>query len=180
MKNKEKFADKILEIVCKGEKVAVRNGRPIPCREIDDCIQCKIQPYDSRSCGEHLAKWAEKEYMQETNCTKCEFCEKDPLSKKWICCYWKSENLAHIRNSDDEICDYFKEKMSEKKKLRESEKTIEKMANCIVERLNKRCEKDCKMCKNSVEIHEQLRALNTIRRQKKENRRNSGRIKDNK
>lgn len=61
MKNKEKFAKEILEIVCAGETVTLYDGRPVPCSDIC-CSVCDLAPCSNRAIK--LAEWAEQEHIE--------------------------------------------------------------------------------------------------------------------
>lgn len=66
MKNKEKYAKEIIEIVCDGRILGVNKvtGKPIVCGNIS-CEECLR--YDGRStcAGEVLREWAESEYIEK-------------------------------------------------------------------------------------------------------------------
>ena len=62
MKNREKFAEQILDIICAGGDVGVINGVPVKCTDCDACTKCSL--LDPRSgCREKLASWANSEYV---------------------------------------------------------------------------------------------------------------------
>lgn len=66
MKNKEKYAKEIIEIVCDGRILGVNKvtGKPIVCGNIS-CEECLR--YDGRNtcAGEVLREWAESEYIEK-------------------------------------------------------------------------------------------------------------------
>ena len=64
MKNKEKFAKEIVEIVCNESDVAVdrATGKPVSCNGIS-CIDCAL--YSNNECYEELKKWAESECIEK-------------------------------------------------------------------------------------------------------------------
>ena len=61
MKNKEKYAEQIIDIACAGGTIAVRqkNGHVVPCEytNCDDCL------FKNSNCGEKIQEWAESEYI---------------------------------------------------------------------------------------------------------------------
>lgn len=63
MKNKEKFAKEIVEIVCDGSDVAVdkANGKPVHCENIG-CLDCM---FNEKTCSTALKEWAESEYIEK-------------------------------------------------------------------------------------------------------------------
>ena len=65
MKNKEKFAMKIVEIICSGERIAVNKetARPVVCN-VFECDKCMF--YLENKCKSKLLKeWAESEYIEK-------------------------------------------------------------------------------------------------------------------
>ena len=77
MKNKEKFAKEILDIVCKGNNVAldISTGSLYACEDFS-CGKCYFHPDNypngTASCRENFAHWANSEYKE-----KKEFSEAD-------------------------------------------------------------------------------------------------------
>jgi hypothetical protein len=65
MKNREKFKDEIINIVCNGGNLAVDKEKytPIPCIKIE-CNRCLF--YDDGCRIGKLKEWAEKEYKDTT------------------------------------------------------------------------------------------------------------------
>lgn len=63
MKNKEKFAKEIVEIVCSRDSIAIikKSGRIVPC-EGTRCSLCLFHDYD---CKEKTREWAESEYIEK-------------------------------------------------------------------------------------------------------------------
>lgn len=63
MKNKEKFKDKIVDIVCKGGNIAVDNisYEPVDCNSIE-CSACLF--YGSGECSDTLIEWGRREYKK--------------------------------------------------------------------------------------------------------------------
>lgn len=61
MLNREKFAKEILNIACKGDKIAICNGKLTACDDTH-CINCDFRrPSD---CNEKTLKWANSEYVE--------------------------------------------------------------------------------------------------------------------
>lgn len=64
MKNREKFAEQLIDIALQRNKIAVNltSGEPVACREIK-CSECL---FGGRNCEVSLREWAEKEYEEQT------------------------------------------------------------------------------------------------------------------
>lgn len=65
MTNREKFAEKILDIACNGNWMAVNKAtlEPIKCQELpcEDCLFCVLD----KGCGRsEMKKWANSEYVE--------------------------------------------------------------------------------------------------------------------
>lgn len=69
MKNREKYAEEILDIVCRGEGFAMRKDdkRLTACNEIS-CIDCCFN--SDEGCDEATYKWAESEYIEPAKISK--------------------------------------------------------------------------------------------------------------
>lgn len=61
MTNREKYAKEILDIVCEGNNVAVKNGVPCVCENIE-CRECDLS--GGYSCNAKFAKWCNSEYVE--------------------------------------------------------------------------------------------------------------------
>lgn len=63
MKNKEKFAKEIVEIVIDGSDIAVdkATGKPVHCEN----IRCPDCMFDEKICSTALKEWAESEYIEK-------------------------------------------------------------------------------------------------------------------
>lgn len=63
MKNKEKFKDEIIDIVCEGHTLTLSHGKPEGC-ELINCSRCDLSPCGRDGGGrkEGMKKWAEQEY----------------------------------------------------------------------------------------------------------------------
>lgn len=65
MLNKEKYANKIVEIACNGDVIGMLNGILCPCGTIKRCKQCDF--YDKEHgmlCAETIRNWANSEYKE--------------------------------------------------------------------------------------------------------------------
>ena len=63
MLNKEKYAKKILEIACNGNRIGMRNSVPCPCNTINKCVQCDF--YNKNiPCEQFIKEWANSEYKE--------------------------------------------------------------------------------------------------------------------
>lgn len=67
MKNKEKYAKKIVEIACEGHKLAVskETGKPVQCATIMNCSKCALNGRNYSSCVDNRKEWAESEYIEK-------------------------------------------------------------------------------------------------------------------
>lgn len=65
MTNREKFAEKILDIACNGSKIAVNKAtlEPIACYELE-CKDCLFNTHSYGYCGDKTEKWANSEYVE--------------------------------------------------------------------------------------------------------------------
>nr|DAU48353.1 MAG TPA: hypothetical protein [Bacteriophage sp.] len=65
MTNREKFAEKILDIACSGSKLAVDEAtlEPIACLKLE-CKHCLFNAHGSGCCGDNADKWANSEYVE--------------------------------------------------------------------------------------------------------------------
>lgn len=67
MKNKEKYASKIIEIACSRNELAVSEatGEPIECNNTT-CKECLLHEKNGEECSvEYLREWAESEYIEQ-------------------------------------------------------------------------------------------------------------------
>lgn len=65
MLNKEKFAEEIIDIACRGKHMAVVNGKPTTCYDIIDCKECIFYNNNNRRCNNNAIKeWANSEYVE--------------------------------------------------------------------------------------------------------------------
>lgn len=65
MTNREKFAEKILDIACSNDTIAVDKVtlEPIACGR-SECKDCLFNVSDVMSCGSKRIKWANSEYVE--------------------------------------------------------------------------------------------------------------------
>jgi hypothetical protein len=65
MTNREKFAEKILDIACNGSKIAVNKAtlEPIACYELE-CKDCLFNTHSYVYCGDKTEKWANSKYVE--------------------------------------------------------------------------------------------------------------------
>lgn len=63
MKNKEKYAEEIIEVACNGGSIAVTKK----CRRIVQCsdVLCNECLFCSANCKERVREWAESEYIEK-------------------------------------------------------------------------------------------------------------------
>ena len=93
MKNREKYAEQILDIACNGDRLAIRKSdkRLVPCSEIG-CTDCIFGFY---TCEEAIREWAESEYIEPVRISK-----RDKVFLDYLGDYvWQeiaTENYMHI------------------------------------------------------------------------------------
>lgn len=65
MKNKEKYAKKIVDIVCEYGCFGVdkHTGRPVSCYDLC-CGKCLLNEMNSRNCCDSRHEWSESEYVE--------------------------------------------------------------------------------------------------------------------
>ena len=65
MTNKEKFAEKILDVACSSGRIAVSKAtlEPTTCFKLE-CKDCLFNFRDGGSCGDARKKWANSEYVE--------------------------------------------------------------------------------------------------------------------
>ena len=84
MKNKEKYAMKIVEIACDGKSVAVdkRTGKVVSC----DCITCGNCLFDGKhGCNSRRREWAESEYVKPFVISKSDRMFLDYIKEEYKC-----------------------------------------------------------------------------------------------
>lgn len=81
MKNKEKYAKEIVDIVCEGGHIAVikKSGR------ITTCVntECNLCLFRDGSCRKKLREWAESEYIEKVVISKKDRVFLDCLKKEY-------------------------------------------------------------------------------------------------
>lgn len=87
MTNREKYAKKILDIVCAGKRIAVKNGVPCDC-SATDCGECDLS-YGYGPCSGELVEWCNSEYIEPpVDWSKVPvdtpILVRDSKNKKWI------------------------------------------------------------------------------------------------
>lgn len=65
MKNKEKYAEQIVDIVCEDVSFGVdkRTGSPASCRELH-CGKCLLNEMNRYACYDSRKEWADSEYVE--------------------------------------------------------------------------------------------------------------------
>lgn len=62
MKNREKFADKIIDFACNSnDSIAVDNQGEVVSCNMTDCKNCK---FNTKNCKIYIKKWLEEEYVE--------------------------------------------------------------------------------------------------------------------
>ena len=71
MTNGEKYRDELLEIQKFGESVALLNGKPVACRDIENCVGCDLE---HKNCGTLFwIKWMLSEYQEPPTINQAEY-----------------------------------------------------------------------------------------------------------
>ena len=60
MLNRDKYAKEILDIACKGDKIAICNGKVTSCED----LLCKDCDFGYSDCNEKILNWANSEYVE--------------------------------------------------------------------------------------------------------------------
>lgn len=65
MTNREKFAEKILDVACSGNRLAVNKAtlKPVTCKGLE-CGDCLFYTRGIDHCGDKAEKWANSEYVE--------------------------------------------------------------------------------------------------------------------
>lgn len=63
MTNREKFGEKVLDIMCDGGGLALKNGRPASCNGIR-CADCELEKYNCSLT--YFYDWLNAEYVEPT------------------------------------------------------------------------------------------------------------------
>lgn len=92
MKNKEKYRDEIFEIAVSGDRVAVRNGKPVKCSTVS-CGDCDLCGFDG-NCKKATNNWMESEDVDWSKVpVDTKILVRDTDDEKWMPKYFaKYEN----------------------------------------------------------------------------------------
>ena len=65
MTNREKYAERILDIACSGTRIAVKKNvmEPVPCSDIS-CKYCYLRLKKGSRCDDACKEWCESEYKE--------------------------------------------------------------------------------------------------------------------
>lgn len=65
MTNREKYAERILDIACSGTRIAVKKNvmEPVPCSDIS-CKYCYLRLKKGSRCDDACKEWCESEYEE--------------------------------------------------------------------------------------------------------------------
>lgn len=65
MTNREKFAEKILDVACSGSRLAANKStlEPTACNGLK-CRDCLFNSHDFGNCEDEASKWADSEYVE--------------------------------------------------------------------------------------------------------------------
>ena len=64
MTNRERYAEDILDIVCTGKNIAMRNGELLPCDGNIRCSECDFYSGELQDCAK-IEEWANAEYKEK-------------------------------------------------------------------------------------------------------------------
>ena len=94
MKNREKYADKIIDIAVRS-KLALEDGKPVPCIEVR-CKDCDFVNHDV--CKRKLYEWLDSEYVEPpVDWSKVEV-DTPILVKNYRAEIWKRRYFAKYEN----------------------------------------------------------------------------------
>lgn len=106
MKNKEKYAMKIVEIACDGKSVAVdkRTGKFDSC----DCIICSNCLFDGKhGCNSRRREWAESDYIEKHVISKRDRASLDFLIGKYKYIARDKTGYLYVYSAKPDKCDVF-------------------------------------------------------------------------
>lgn len=91
MKNRDKYAEELLNVACTGKKIAI-DKRTMQIRSCAwfECVHCLLNEGDD--CGAKLAEWAESEYIEPAKISK-----KD---RAFLDCLKDYKYMARDKNGD--------------------------------------------------------------------------------
>lgn len=99
MKNKEKFKNEIVDIICNGSSFAVdiETNKLVDCNHID-CRKCLFYGTEISSCADLMKKWANQEYKCNDVISQCDigFLNYIPDKFKYIVRDKNGELFAYI------------------------------------------------------------------------------------
>ena len=110
MKNREKFAKEILDIVCKGNHFGVTKSGEITFCDLFKCDMCKFNDSTGeKNCRTTRYEWSESEYVEKHTITSREKNFLDLLLPKWKYIARDSNNELYIYNEKPERrdCDWY-------------------------------------------------------------------------
>ena len=110
MKNREKFAKEILDIVCKGKHFGVTKSGEITFCDLFKCDMCKFNDSTGeKNCRTKRYEWSESEYVEKHTITSREKNFLDLLLPKWKYIARDSNNELYIYNEKPERrdCDWY-------------------------------------------------------------------------
>lgn len=107
MKNKEKYAEQIIEIACDGNRIAIvrQTGKFRPCHKTP-CRECLFHSSDAERCKEKAREWAEAEYTENPVISK-----KDRAFLEYL----REERKYIARDEDGKLCVYSSKPVKEEK-----------------------------------------------------------------
>lgn len=99
MTNREKFAEQILDIACKGNRLAVNKAtlEPTACRKLA-CGDCLFNTHGSDYCGDEADKWANSEYVEPPVDWSKVAVDTPILVRDSIFCKWVKRYFAKYEN----------------------------------------------------------------------------------
>lgn len=92
MKNKEKYASKIIEIACKYGAVNEQTGELKSCSEIK-CKDCLLRNGNKGSCEKEMKAWLEQECIEKPVISKMDRSFLDYLRDRWK--YMARDNISN-------------------------------------------------------------------------------------
>ena len=110
MKNREKFAKEILDIVCKGNHFGVTKSGEITFCDLFKCDMCKFNDSTGeKNCRTKRYEWSESEYVEKHTITSRENNFLNLLLPKWKYIARDSNNELYIYNEKPERrdCDWY-------------------------------------------------------------------------
>ena len=100
MKNKEKYAKEIIEIVCENGAVNEQTGELKSCSEIK-CKDCLLRNGNKGSCEKEMKAWLEQECIEKPVISKMDRSFLDYLRVRWK--YMARDNISNTVYAFTEI-----------------------------------------------------------------------------